>query len=222
MKESETNCPNCGAPFESPISANCRECSYCGVVYDIDVNTSTSQTRICDTELPAQKLLKISNNKTFTERPMKTFEMMCICLNENYTFERYDELFKKMAYSNEHIATPIVHKDLLNKICSKASVSNEMAVFWNSNAVISKTKSGILLTDKNIYFVTKRGCRKMSFKDINAINALTLGNVWYFNNDTALSVDSIGCTDEQLGIVLAFVCTKARAFNLKGYRISID
>ena len=222
MKASETKCPNCGAPFEAPISANRRECAYCGGVFNIDVNISKTQTRICDTELPAQKLLKINKNKTFKEKAMQSFEMLCGCLNENYIFEDYMDLFKKMADSNEYIATPTVHKDLLNKVCAKASISsNERAVFWNSNGIISKSKSGVLLTDRNIYFITKIGFRKMSYGDVKSIDTLQYGNVWCFNQDTNLNIDNIGCTDKQLGIILAFICTRTRDFNMKGYKITV-
>lgn len=226
MKASEINCPNCGAPFENPITENRRECSYCGSVFNIDAKTSVSQVRICDTEPPAKKLFKMSSNKTFGERPMKTFEMLCVCLNESYTSEKYMELFKKMTYSNEHMATPIVHKDLLDRVSSRALLSpNETAIFWNSNGIISKHKSGVLLTNKNIYIITKTNCKKISFNDVNALKALNannLCNVWYINSDASMSVDAVGCTDEQLGIILAFICTKARDFNLKGYRITIE
>lgn len=222
MKASETKCPNCGAPFEAPISANRRECAYCGGVFNIDVSISKTQTRICDTELPAQKLLKINKNKTFKEKAMQSFEMLCGCLNENYIFEDYMDLFKKMADSNEYIATPTVHKDLLNKVCAKASISsNERAVFWNSNGIISKSKSGVLLTDRNIYFITKIGFKKMSYGDVKSIDTLQYGNVWCFNKDINLCIDNVGCTDKQLGIILAFICTRTRDFNIKGYKITV-
>lgn len=75
---------------------------------------------------------------------------------------------------------------------------------------------------KMYIFLQKKSIVCLALRDIHSISFGIMGSNWYLNNEDVsmrYSLDAIGCSSENTGMMIALICTLARDKNPVGYRI---
>lgn len=230
-------CPNCAG--EMVLSADKRKyvCMYCDS--EILVNSSSesdapqeenlaSKEDNSEQELsPVEKLFCFSENlgELTAKSALNTLKLLLTCINRQFSTENYKEFFERMAEENNAMATSKIHAELFKKAYERLSAqldSDEKMLFWKDEGAFSmKAKAGTAITNKSVFFVTKRNISKLPIKDVSSITRNLVVNSWYFNNNSSFSIIDVGCTDKQLGIMLGFICQVAKDSNDEKYVITI-
>lgn len=229
--EKAIKCPYCGGEM---LVANVTEkivCEYCDEVFSLaqknESKPSAKGTEVhkelaaseAEIQTPAEKMFKFYPN-TFDEEGLETWELLCLCLNAEYTFDKYMEFMEQMAGNNANNMTAIglgnpLYKTIAERVSPYMS-SGEKFLYYKDSGVFVTGKKGMLITSSKIHFIEKRRIHSVRFADIKSIHHSSLGNYWYINNDDA--VDSLNCTAKQLGIILAFILYMAKLCYTEEYR----
>ena len=90
---------------------------------------------------------------------------------------------------------------------------------YKDSGIISKGKTGILISDKAIYALKKNYIERILVSDLNSINVYGLG--WCFNSNKKIELDNMSCSPELQGVILALICVLARECHAPGYKIKI-
>lgn len=172
----------------------------------------------------SQKLLRINSDVTASENAAKTMRALCNALDSEYSTDQYINLFRQIASAQTNCATPDVHSDLFKKAYSRLSSqleAGEQLLLWMDNGVfIQSAKEGVAISNKNLFFVKKKDIFKSNFKDLFMLKKGLLGN-WHLNGNSNYWLNTIGCSDEQLGIVMAYIFMNAKEQNGEDFRIDV-
>lgn len=221
-------CNNCGADLQ--LSKNKRKliCEYCESEFLINEGETNSVLANASDECLALQLLDTSAVKSFdNNHNLKSFQEMCAWINAGDTVETCLEGLRNLATQHTDWAMEGINVDLLNKakqrLGSLVSV-DEQIFFFKDSGIIAAGKSGILITNKNIFCFTKKNAKKLAISDIYSIHmmALMFGNgKWYFNANKELEVDNIACSPTEHGLIMALICLLVKEYHGNGYKIKV-
>ena len=78
--------------------------------------------------------------------------------NSNWTIDEYYRFFELRARNSNCCAIPGINDDLLNKVVQRLKFvmkPDEKIIFYRDNGLLSRAKSGVLLTDSRIWTLEK-------------------------------------------------------------------
>ena len=224
-----SKCPNCGAARVLSMDKRKIICNYCDTEFPAPHNLEENKEKKSNSVSPARKLFQFTNLDTFGNEGNKTWEFICACLNSETSINKYHEYLEEITKNNSDIAMQTLNTELLDKIFHRVSsylFDNEKLIFYKDSGLFSKGKEGILITNKRIFFLKKNNILFLRLKDIKSLEhpKYLHANSWFFNgyfNDCTYVIDSIACTDKQLGIIIAFICKMAQNLNSDNYKIIV-
>lgn len=224
-----SKCPNCGAQRVLSADKTKLICNYCDTEFLLPKKACASQKINEDNGLmPAQKLFDIANVKSFGTHGDETWNLICVCLNQETDLNKYLEYLTTMTQNESFMAMRNINKDLYAKAYQRVSphLSNgEELIFYKDSGIFSKGKEGIVITNKKLLFFKKNKLSLLELKDIHSLKNYKYNcagsNLWFFNRSDYM-IDGMACTDKQLGIILAFICKMAQDLNGDNYKITID
>lgn len=234
--EKAIKCPYCGGEM---LVANVIEkivCEYCDEVFSlapqkgnqpiVEVNNIQQEPVVSEvaSQTPAQRLFRFHTTDFESEDSNETWTALCKYLNAGLTNYQYRDFFDRMAihHATEMAAAP--HTKLYKVALERVSAHlepNEEFVFYKDSGVFSKGKEGQLITSKKIYFIKKKTIVSIALQDIKSLHNTWLANAWFFNSDRGTKMDGVNCTNEQLGIILAYVMTKVQSIHTNDYTIDV-
>lgn len=196
------------------------ECSIEGKAYSpISIPEDT------DEETVSQTLLQIYADISAPESVAETWTSLCNALDAAYTTEQYLVCFKQIANDRFDCATCTLHSDLFKKAYDRLSAqleAGEDILLWKDDgAFIQNAKEGFAITDRSLFFVNKKSIAKVAMKEITMIKKAFFVNSWYINAISDYSLNTIGCSNSQLGIMMAYIFKTAREFNTEDYKIEV-
>lgn len=184
----------------------------------VQIETDLQQNSQSD----SKQLLDCSDIQNLGKTAFKTFEEMCVWIDSGDTVNACLECLAGHAANYSEWALENVHTDLLftvkNRITHLLS-PNERLLFYKDSGIISKGKTGILISDKAIYALKKNYIERILVSDLNSINVYGLG--WCFNSNKKIELDNMSCSPELQGVILALICVLARECHAPGYKIKI-
>ena len=178
-------------------------------------------------ELPAKKLFQI-NSGTLSEERKKTLRAMCGFINSHDKRAEYINYFRGQADKHFDVAISDKNSGLFKKACALISAqlcTDETPIFWKDTAIFRVGKSGVMLTDKHLFFVRKRDIFKLPLKDIKSIKSFGIDREWCFNGNKNYTISATSYADDslaELGVHFAFICSMARDLNGSGYKIEVN
>lgn len=172
----------------------------------------------------SKSLFRMHDDVTDTERSAKAWKSLCNALNSEYSIDQYKSFLNQIATSRHECATSEIHSDLYQKAYVRISPlleAGESLLLWSDYGIFSQNaKDGLGVTNRSLFFARKKAIVKCFFKDISMIKRGGSGN-WYLNQNGAYWIGSIGCSDEQIGIIIAFALKNALDINGEGYKIDV-
>ena len=231
-------CPNCAGTLILNTSKRMKECPYCDSKFKSDgmVIDKDEEYKIEDIENTENKLVfnlfDFKNEKAPCKQALISLKSACALINENTTVEGYIDKIKRNVknnfdYSGGSFAFVDDNPDLLQKVMFRVNsliTTDEKCLLYKDSGIFSHAKSGILLTDKKIYSIKKKGTQSLAFEKIHSLGYSSMGSNWYFNHEQVAwkyEVDSIACDEECVGMIIALICTLAREKNSAGYKIKL-
>lgn len=235
----ERKCPNCGAEMQSAAGGAQLVCPYCDTV--LNIVKPAPQTTEQETEqkfYPAKELFNIQCSKFSKQIFLDVYGEMCSYINgldntvEGYsadnTIEKYLIGLNKDAAKSVNIATHSTNAANMRAAEIKISQgyeSGEKSLVFIDYGIFSKGKTGIMITNKAVYRVKKRGASKISLKDVHSLYAWRSTTIdsseWLLNGDYDFGIYSWD-GPMHLAKFLAVICTLARDCHADGYKIIID
>ncbi len=177
-----------------------------------------------DEDLLAFKLFRL-HAKSFGKAGITSWNELVERINNNWSEDQYIEELSMYARKNEYIAMQGIKDDLLQKISLKIQDllrKNEKIILYKDNSIFSNVgEVGHIITNKRLYILKKRKIRYVDYELIYSMHKLNLGGSWYFNDDVDMDIDDVGCTNEEVGIMLGLMCTYARNCHKQGYKINV-
>lgn len=199
-----------------------KELAAIGAVAELCASGKEPAVPVTEIQTPAEKMFKFYPD-TFDSEGMETWELLCLCLNAEYTFDKYIELVEQMAGNNSNnMAAPGLNNSLYKTIAERVSSHmspGEKFLYYKDSGIFVTGKKGMLITSLKIHFIEKKRIRSVLLTDIKSIHHSSFGNYWYINNEDA--VDSLNCTAKQLGIILAFILHMTKTRHSDEYRIGV-
>lgn len=213
-------CPNCAGEMEIDSVRRIQVCPYCET--EMPVSGTVVQTPINAPATIISSLFVIRSIK-FNDAGKETWEVLCSSLNSGKNSEQLKEDVIQLAKGKEECATLTWNQELGGRavqIIVHTMRRDEIYFFYKDSGVFSKLKEGVLLTDKRIYFMKKKRFDFIEYANIRKIQKSTLGGHWYFDND--YMIDTIGCTNMELGRILAYICMRAYETRRGEHKIVVD
>lgn len=215
---SDNKCPNCGGTSSTYNSNGKAICDYCGSEFAVSDDTATIPN-----QTPAQRLLDFSGISRFeSDACKKHADVMCEAINSGLTVESCLTVLKDIASKHKEWAVEEANSELMNKIKPKVQSdmsSGEKMLFYKDGGVFSTGKSGVLITNENIFRIGRFGINKIALKEIKSIHGLW--SSWYFNSDRSIEIDYMACSSEELGIIMALVCLLVQRQKGKNFKIKV-
>ena len=215
-------CKNCAAELVYSARKTKLICPYC----DTEIIPEELQNN-CDTPVPQvepvkQEVLVSGDMNSISDKGKITLKEILSCTNDpNMVIDKYFEYFEARAKNDSCCAVPGINDDLLYKITQRLKYimePNEKIWFYRDNGLLSRAKSGIVVTNFRFFVLEKKHTVFFHYEDISTfitgfgVNAITnTWNTWIINNNAQAALNTIGCSEEQLGILIAFLCDMALA-----------
>lgn len=209
-------CNNCGARFtdyEAQISRP--------VIDDApspksnDISNSISDNMSDSEEVKtSQKLFDLSYCEDFnSDAVMNCLKVAFGFINDNKTIEDYFPTLDNLAKEHSEWATQNVNTELMQTVKDnviKYLDSDEDLIFYKDGGIIAKGKTGTLITTKKIISFNKGTVNTINISDIYLLHFSSVfanSCIWYFNANIKIQIDSMACTPEEQGVIIALICT---------------
>ena len=216
-----SKCPNCAGEMEADFVRKIQICPYCEteLFFSADMGRSIQSNTFLTSELFVIK------NTDFNVSGKETWEVLCSSLNSGKNSDQLKEDMIQLANDKEECATLTWNQELGNKAVKKIAYAmrqDEKYIFYKDSGFFPKAKEGILITDQRIFFLKKKQVQFLYFPSIRALRKSTIGGHWYFDGNLTCVIDTIGCTNIELGKILAYICMRTYEMRQEGHRIVID
>ncbi|MGN0621567.1 MAG: hypothetical protein ACI4I9_06845 [Porcipelethomonas sp.] len=209
-------CKNCAAELLYSADKTKLICPYCDTVIFLDPPQKSSNKSAPDPPPPPAKrriqLLGDSNN--MSNSGLNTWNQIHECMSSpKWVLNDYYNYFKARAQNSNYCAIPGINDHLINKVIQRLNnviAPNEEVFFYMDKGIISRAKSGVLITNAKIYLLEKNRTVFFYYRDISTfvtgpgVNSII--NTWLINNDANAALEEMGCSDKQLGILISFLC----------------
>ena len=190
----------------------------------IPENIINTGTIFAEKDLLSFKLFRL-HAESFGKPGIIAWNELVERINNNWTEEQYIQELSNYAKNNEYIAMQGINSQLLQDVAFKIqsmSRKKEKIIFYKDNAVLgAKGENGHIITNKRLYVLKKRNLKYMDYELLYSMHKLKITGSWYFNNDVDMCIDDINCSNEEIGILLALMCTYARNCHRPEYKINV-
>lgn len=209
-------CKNCAAELLYSADKTKLICPYCDTVIFLDPpKKSSNKPDPATPPPPAKRTVQLSGNmNNISAKGKVTLEIIRSYINDsNMVIDKYLEFFEARAKNDDCCAVPGINDNLLYKINQRLKYvmeSDEEILFYRDNGIISRGKSGVLLTDSRVFVLEKDSTIFCHYKDISTfvtgVGVDTMMNSWLINNNAKANLNAYGCSDRQLGILISYLC----------------
>ena len=221
-------CANCNGTLKLSPDQKKLICEYCDSEFIINKTDTHDAVSDSSEVCLALQLLDTSAVKSFdNDHNLKSFQEMCAWINAGDTVETCVEGLRNLATRHTDWAMDGFNDNLLNKVKRQLDgfiSTEERILFFKDSGIIATGKSGVLITDKNIFCFNKKHTLKLPVKDICSIHMLALlldNGEWYFNANKELKVDNIACSPIEQGVIMALICLLVKEQQEHGYKIKV-
>lgn len=212
-------CPNCTGTLI--VSEDKKICPYCGSMFVIAVKKAEE---VHKKNPSALELFQINVQK-YSDKGMKTWKQIAGHINAGFTISQYIQLLESDLSDYDAIAMERVNQGLWNTVRNRLAekmLPDEKLLFYKDDGIFSKGKSGMCVSNKRVYFIGEKKIKFINIREIRSLYKSPLANIWYLNCDSKFGICDIGCTNEELGIILALICTLVRDCQPMGYKIGLN
>lgn len=174
-----------------------------------------------DEDFLAFKLFRI-HAESFGKAGITAWNELVSRINSNWSENQYIKELEMHARENSDIAIQGINYNLLQSAASKIRGmlrKNEEIILYKDNSVFTQGgQVGHIITNKRLYILKKRQVEYLDYELMYSMHSI-MGGSWYFNNN--VDIDNVGCTNEELGIMLGLMCTYAKNCHKTGYKINV-
>lgn len=195
------------------------------------VNMQTEQRMYEDDgQAPAERLFFVKANELKKDN-MKTWEVICNCINQGLEPIDYLGRFNEFAAKTSTISTLDTNSELIVKMMNVVDenlAEDEVGIVYKDAGIFSSGKVGCLITNFSLYCIKKDRYKRLDLVNLNLLETLSYTNNWRFSDalsggrSARMEIDDIGCSAEELGMMIAYMCTSARNLNDIGFQITFD
>lgn len=222
-------CNNCGAKFnDSQAIPSDPRPNFVEGQTQCNVNPNDIEKADNEEKLTATLFdLTTPNFQYIGEGGMNTVNAISSWINKGTTYQDYIKILDNYSMEHSEWATQNTNASLLGKVKEQVVScldEDEVLLFYKDSGVFNKGKSGILITNKKIITTNKGQISYLNIADISSLHFVELLSsncMWYFNFNNKVQIDNVNCTPFDQGLIIAFICTMAREYNLdsEAYRI---
>lgn len=214
-------CPNCAGEMEMDPVRRMQVCPYC----DTELPISGAAVQAAGRSASVMSSLFVVRSTEFNDAGRETWETLCTALSSGKDSEQLKADIIKFADGNEDCATLTWNQELGGRVVQRLVHTmrpDERYIFYKDSGVFSKLKEGILITNRRIYFIKKKKMQFLEFANIRKMQKLAYGGHWYFDGNIDYMIDNIGCTNIELGKILAYICMRIYEMRRENHKVVVD
>ena len=220
-------CKNCAGEMITDYEKRMFVCPFCDTEIAMTVGEKIQQReKISENGKRNEDVLKKyflieTDFSKFSSGQMTSWQQLSRCFCRSDSLDSLKKELEKIAEGKSECSSNTWNRYLGEGAILRVQANvaeNDELIFYKDSGIISKLKAGILLTENKIFFLKKRKIKYFEWKALKKIG-ITYGNWWNVNDDKECEIDSLGCSDTELGVILAFICLKA--YTASGMKIII-
>lgn len=170
-------------------------------------NKCIYEKRLCE------DLFDVSDVCNYNDQNFITaFDTMCDYIDLDCSIETHITKLENIGKEHSEWATKNLNATLFNEI--KAQIKNiltndETLLLYINNGILNNSKNGIAITDKRIIRIKKGEFTSVLLSEINILSGMGVapkGCSWYVNKNKNIEINSINCSLEEQGAIIALIC----------------
>ena len=219
-------CPNCAGEMMPNPKAGIMLCPYCDT--EISILDIVKEREAGGMSKKTGKIvvpsLFVVQSADFNKGGQISWRALCEVMNSGKSSGQLKKELIESAKGRNDFVSPDWNPELRQRLFQKIShllLENEEFLIYKDSGVFSRLKGGIAITNQKIIFVKKRKNKTLEYSQMRRIDKASIGDSWYFNGDLDYDIDVLGCTNVELGKMLAYICMRCAEISPPDHRVAV-